>query len=215
MLAMNDLASLRRDYTLASLEEGDVATDPFEQFGRWFGEAERAEVGEPNAMTLATADASGFPSARTVLLKGFDARGFVFFTNYESQKGAELTSNPRASLVFFWQPIERQVVISGTVTRVERSESEAYFQQRPRLSQLGAWASSQSRSVASRATLEQQFREVEARYEGQGVPCPPHWGGFRVAPVRIEFWQGRRSRLHDRIRYVRGEQGWSIERICP
>jgi pyridoxamine 5'-phosphate oxidase len=158
---MTDLASLRRDYTLASLDESEVHVDPFEQFSRWFDEARRAEVGEPNAMTLATATAEGVPSARTVLLKSFDPRGFVFFTNHDSQKGAELARNPRASLVFFWQPIERQVLIAGAVARVAREESEAYFLQRPRLSQLGAWASAQSQGVPSRKTLEDRFAEVE------------------------------------------------------
>lgn len=212
---MNDLASLRRDYSLTSLDESEVAMDPLEQFDRWFSEAQRAGVSEPNAMTLATASADGTPSARTVLLKGFDPRGFIFFTSYESQKGVELTANPKASLVFFWQPLERQVLISGEVTRLDRSESEAYFHQRPRLSQLGAWASLQSRAVASRAALEQRFVEVEARFVGQEILCPPSWGGFVLAPVRIEFWQGRPNRLHDRIRYLHGEQGWSIGRIYP
>lgn len=212
---MTDLASLRRDYTLASLDESEVHEDPFEQFSRWFDEARRAEVGEPNAMTLATATAEGVPSARTVLLKSFDPRGFVFFTNHDSQKGTELTRNPRASLVFFWQPIERQVLIAGTVARVAREESEDYFRQRPRLSQLGAWASAQSQVVPSRRALEDRFAEVEARFAGQEIPCPPHWGGFRLAPTHIEFWQGRRSRLHDRIRYVRKGEGWLVERVCP
>ncbi|MDW8249461.1 MAG: pyridoxamine 5'-phosphate oxidase, partial [Myxococcales bacterium] len=212
---MTDLASLRRDYTLASLDESEVHPNPFQQFVRWFDEARRAEVDEPNAMTLATADTEGRPSARTVLLKNVDDRGFVFFTNYESRKGVELTSNPHAALVFFWAPIERQVTIAGTVTPVAREESETYFRQRPRLSQLGAWASAQSQVVVSRAILEARFAEFEVRYRDQEVPCPPHWGGFRLTPTRLEFWQGRRNRLHDRIQYTRLDDGWRIERLCP
>jgi pyridoxamine 5'-phosphate oxidase len=210
------LADMRKDYSLAGLLEKDLARDPFRQFEKWFQEAEAAKVPEPNACTLATAARDGRPSARIVLLKGVDGRGFVFYTNYESRKGRELDANPRATLLFPWVAMERQVIVEGPVSRVSREESEAYFHSRPRASQLGAWASPQSTVVASRAVLEESFRVIEKKYEGREVPLPPNWGGFRLAPETVEFWQGRRSRLHDRLRYRREPGGdWVVERLAP
>jgi pyridoxamine 5'-phosphate oxidase len=223
---------MRRDYGAGregeGLVEDELAADWLTQFSRWFADAVAAGLPEPNAMVLATADTAGRPSARTVLLKEYDARGFVFFTNYESRKAAELAANPYASLVFPWFPMRRQVVVAGTATRVERAETEAYFAGRPRDSQLGAWASPQSKVVAGRAELDAALSDVESRFPGE-VPAPPHWGGLRVAPSTVEFWQGRTGRLHDRLRYRRlavaqaeqgatadGERtGWIVERLAP
>lgn len=210
------LADMRKDYTMAGLLEKDLAKNPFRQFEKWFQEAEAAKVLEPNAMTLATTGRDGRPSARIVLLKACDGRGFVFYTNYESRKGRELDVNPHATLLFAWLPMERQVVVEGTVTRVTREESEAYFHSRPRQSQLGAWASPQSTAIAGRAVIEESYRVVEKKYEGREVPLPPNWGGFRLVPDIVEFWQGRRSRLHDRLRYRREAGGdWVVERLAP
>ena len=210
------IASLRLTYAHATLDEGDVAADPITQFRAWFEAARASQLREPNAMTLATATPDGVPSARIVLLKGVDERGFVFFTDYRSRKGAELEANPRAALVFHWAELERQVRVSGHVERVSRAESEAYFATRPLGSRVGAWASHQSSVIASRAELEQREAEVAARFPGPDVPLPPHWGGFRVSPEGVEFWQGRPSRLHDRLRYVHeGEGGWRVERLSP
>ena len=209
------LADLRKDYALAGLTEKDLARDPFRQFEKWFQEAEASKLVEPNAMILATAGRDGRPSARTMLLKGVDGRGFVFFTNYESRKGRELDANPHATLVFPWFAFERQVIIEGTITRVAREESEAYFHSRPLASQLGAWASAQSSIIAGRKVLEDAFKETEKKYAGQPVPLPPYWGGWRLAPETVEFWQGRRSRLHDRLRYRRAKDGWNVERLAP
>jgi pyridoxamine 5'-phosphate oxidase len=209
------LADLRKDYTLAGLTEKDLAKDPFRQFEKWFQEALAAKVPEPNAMVLATAARDGAPSARIVLLKGIDGRGFVFFSSYESRKGRELEANPRASLVFPWITQERQVVVEGAVSRVTREESEAYFHSRPVASQLGAWASQQSTIIPGRAVLEDNLKALEKKYAGSEVPMPPHWGGYRLVPLAVEFWQGRRSRLHDRLRYRRGDDGWVIERLSP
>ena len=210
------LADLRKDYSLAGLAEKDLARDPFRQFEKWFQEAEAAKIPEPNAMTLATATREGRPSARTVLLKGLDGRGFVFYSNYESRKGRELEANPQVTLVFPWVAIERQVLIEGTATKVAREESEAYFHSRPRASQLGAWVAQHSAVIAGRAVLEDTMKALEKKYAGQEVPLPANWGGWRVAPETVEFWQGRRSRLHDRLRFRRGKDGeWSVERLAP
>ena len=210
------LADLRKDYSLAGLAEKDLARDPFRQFEKWFQEAEAAKIPEPNAMTLATATREGRPSARTVLLKGLDGRGFVFYSNYESRKGRELDANPQVTLVFPWVAIERQVLIEGTATKVAREESEAYFHSRPRASQLGAWVAQQSAVIAGRAVLEDTMKALEKKYAGQEVPLPANWGGWRVAPETVEFWQGRRSRLHDRLRFRREKDGgWSVERLAP
>ncbi|HYV32891.1 MAG TPA: pyridoxamine 5'-phosphate oxidase [Candidatus Binatia bacterium] len=210
------LANLRRDYSLAGLKETDLAADPFQQFQKWFQEAVAAEILEPNAMVLATVDSSGQPSTRVVLLKGVDERGFRFFTSYESRKGRELAANPKASLTFQWLELERQVCITGRVTKLSRKEAEDYFRIRPRGSRLGAWASQQSQVIADRAQLEARVREVEATYPGDQIPLPPYWGGYVLAPREIEFWQGRPSRLHDRLRYTRHpDNSWKIERLSP
>jgi pyridoxamine 5'-phosphate oxidase len=190
--------------------------DPIKQFGEWYQTAWDAGIPEAHAMAVATATADGVPDARTVLLKGFDEDGFVFFTNYESRKGAQLAENPRAALVFYWKPLGRQIRISGSVTRVPWDESDGYFRTRPRGSRLGAWASRQSTVIGSRAELEERVQELEDLYSDDEIPLPPYWGGYRVAPESFEFWEGRANRLHDRFRYRRGESGdWVIERLSP
>lgn len=209
------IADLRREYARARLDEKDVSRDPFAEFDRWFAEAQAAAVEEPNAMVLATATPDGRPSARVVLLKGFDERGFVFFTDYRSRKGVELEANPRAALAWYWVELERQVRVEGTVTRTSPEESELYYRSRPLGSRLGAWASHQSRPIASRDVLEASLREVERRFGGGDLPLPPHWGGYRLRPELFEYWQGRESRLHDRVRYLREGERWSIERLSP
>lgn len=210
-----DIAALRRDYALASLTEADVDADPIRQFERWFADAVSARVPEPNAMALSTATRDGVPSGRIVLLKGVDANGFVFYTDYRSRKGVELSENPLAALTFLWKEIERQVRITGSVSRVSTPESEAYFRTRPPGSRLGAWASRQSSVIANREELEAQLQEIALRFPNGDVPLPSHWGGFRVMPDEIEFWQGRSDRLHDRLLYRRLESGWVISRLSP
>lgn len=210
------IQNLRQDYRSASLLESDVATNPYNQFEKWFKEALNAEVLEPNAMTLATANTNGIPSARIVLLKEFTDEGFVFYTNYESQKGKEIESNPYAALIFFWADLERQIRIEGVVEKVSEEESNHYFLSRPKGSQLGALTSPQSQTISSREFLEERLAELEKEYEDKEVIKPEHWGGYRVIPNRIEFWQGRSSRLHDRIVYIQEkDQSWKFERLAP
>ena len=233
------IADIRREYNLAGLRRSDLEADPFAQFRKWFDQAvgTRAggrlrkigialyksllmmsgnEPGDVNAATLATADKAGRPSARMVLLKGLDERGFIFYTNYDSRKGRELAENPRAALVFYWAGLERQVCVTGEVTRLPREESENYFKTRPKGSRLAAWASRQSEPAAGRAALEERWKEFQTRYPGEEVPMPPYWGGYVLAPDRIEFWQGRASRLHDRFRYQKQpDNTWRIERLFP
>jgi pyridoxamine 5'-phosphate oxidase len=233
------IADIRREYNLAGLRRRDLDADAIVQFRRWFDQAtgDRAsgrlrktliamykslfmirgvEQLDLNAMTLATADRQGRPSARIVLLKGLDGRGFIFYTNYNSRKGHELEENPHAALVFHWPEQERQVCVSGTVSKLPVVESEAYFRSRPRGSRIGAWASDQSTTVADRTELEARWKQVEDRYPEADVPCPPHWGGYVLNPTRVEFWQGRPNRLHDRFRYSRrADNTWNIERLSP
>ena len=212
----NIIADIRRDYKLQSLQEKDVAEQPIAQFDRWWKDAIESELDEVNAMTLATADATGAPSARIVLLKGYDERGFVFFTNYNSKKGQDIAANPRVSLVFFWKELERQVNISGSIEKVSVAESDAYFQSRPMGSRIGAWCSPQSTVIADRQILEDNIAKYQAQFGDGPIPKPDHWGGYLVQPQSVEFWQGRSSRLHDRIKYRKNEQGlWIIERLAP
>ena len=210
------VTDLRKEYARAGLTESGADPDPVEQFRRWFEEALAADLHEPNAMTLATAAPGGRPSARIVLLKGFDERGFVFYTNYEGRKARELEDNPYCTLLFYWGELERQVRVEGRASRISKEESDAYFASRPRGSRLGAWASEQSRTIESREALEDRLRELQERYPDDAeIPRPPFWGGYRIEPDSVEFWQGRENRLHDRLIYRRSERGWKIERLQP
>ncbi|MEL7833971.1 pyridoxamine 5'-phosphate oxidase [Fodinibius sp. Rm-B-1B1-1] len=210
-----EIAELRREYSRQVLAESEVAAHPIDQFTQWFQQALSAELLDANAMTLATANKDGQPSSRIVLLKGVDENGFRFYTNYNSRKGQELTENPHAALCFYWAPLERQVRIEGKVAKLSQAASKEYFKQRPRESQLGAWASKQSSKVGTREALENRFNEIKERFEGQEVPLPEFWGGFLLRPHRVEFWQGREGRMHDRICYEKKDDRWNIFRLAP
>jgi len=214
-LSQTSVSDLRRDYRQQALLETEVNPNPILQFQSWFEQALQAELPEPNAMTLATVSTAGQPSARMALLKGFDPRGFVFYTNYLSRKGQDLAQTPAAALVFWWAELERQVRIEGEVAKVTDLETEAYFESRPRGSQLGAWTSDQSQVISDRNVLDQHLKTLEQKYQNQPIPRPPHWGGYRVNPHLIEFWQGRTSRLHDRLCYRYTNQQWTLERLSP
>ncbi len=210
------IAAIRKDYMLKALLEKDVDANAIRQFDKWWQEAIHSEIDEVNAMTLATASADGVPAARIVLLKGYDERGFVFFTNYDSFKGLQMAENPRACLVFFWKELERQVRITGLVEKVSAEESDIYFNSRPEGSRIGAWASPQSQVIESREWLEEREKTIAKDFNGKPVKRPGHWGGYRVKPINIEFWQGRPSRLHDRIQYtLKSDNTWLIERLAP
>lgn len=209
------IEQLRQEYAREELLERNVSKDPVDQFTAWFDQALLSEVVEPNAMSLATVGSDGKPSVRIVLLKGFNRNGFRFFSNYKSRKGKELDENPNASLCFFWPELERQVRLEGTVEKISRKESEEYFQKRPRLSQVGAWASNQSEEVSSREELEERFQKLQQQFEDETIPVPEFWGGYLLKPSSIEFWQGRRGRLHDRLIYVNESDGWTIKRLAP
>lgn len=211
-----NLSEMRKEYQHTGLDQATIDPNPFKQFTQWFEEASAADFAEPNAMSLATADRAGNPSVRMVLLKSYDDRGFVFFTNYTSSKGSDLSQNPRAALLFWWDRLDRQVRIEGKVEKISEEESAEYFHTRPPGSQLGAWASEQSRVIAGRDVLENRLKKLAELYQGKPVPRPPHWGGYRVKPLCFEFWQGRDNRLHDRLRYRKSSDGnWIIERLSP
>jgi pyridoxamine 5'-phosphate oxidase len=223
----NEIADIRKDYKLASLEESDVAANPIDQFTRWWNEAVASQIDEVNAMTLATVNAAGVPAARIVLLKGYNPNGFIFFSNYESDKGKNLAQNPNAAIVFFWKELERQIRIEGTVQKVSAEESDRYFNSRPASSRIGAWASPQSAVIENRLVIEQNVERYSSIFANDSIERPDHWGGYIVKPRSIEFWQGRSSRLHDRIRYTieasaynaatdtRSDANWKIERLAP
>lgn len=213
---MSSIADIRKDYSLKALDETDLHKDAIQQFEKWWQEALFSEIEEVNAMTLATATANGKPSARIVLLKGFSEDGFVFFSNYHSHKGSQIEDNPFVSIVFFWKELERQVRIEGGITKIIEEVSDVYFNSRPISSRIGAWASPQSKVIASRKVIEENVAELEKSFDGKDIDRPPHWGGYLVKPVMIEFWQGRTSRLHDRIQYTAiADKGWKIERLAP
>jgi len=213
---LSELTGLRHEYDAHGLRRADLHSDPFKQFGAWFAAALAADIRDVNAMSLATATPDGQPSVRIVLLKGFDERGFTFFTNYDSEKGRQLEANPQAALAFFWVKLERQVRISGSVERTSREDSAAYFHSRPAGSRLGAWVSKQSEVIDSRQILDARLEQMTERFDGGEISLPPHWGGYRVKPDQIEFWQGRPNRLHDRFRYSRRSEGaWQIDRLAP
>jgi len=213
---MNAIADLRKEYKLNALSENNADSNAFRQFEKWWQEASASQIEEVNAMTLATASADGIPSARTVLLKGVDKSGFVFFSNYKSFKGQQLDENPRACLVFFWKELQRQVRITGIVEKISAAESDAYFDSRPEGSRIGAWASPQSQIIESRQWLEEKEKAIAASFQNKKIVRPPHWGGYRVKPIDIEFWQGRPNRLHDRLQYSLQDDGtWKIERLAP
>ena len=209
------LARLRQEYRAVGIDDSALPAEPLQLWRSWLDDAAQAGLPEVNAMVVSTVDVDGAPSSRTVLCKDADARGFVFFTNYESRKGRALAAEPRVGLLFPWHALARQVIVSGVAERLPRAQSAAYFATRPRGAQVGAWASRQSTPVASRDELERRYAEVDAEYDGRDVPCPPHWGGFLVRPATIEFWQGRENRLHDRVRYRRDRDGWTIDRLSP
>jgi pyridoxamine 5'-phosphate oxidase len=211
----NYINTLRHDFSKQTLDEKDVHRNPIIQFSKWFTEAVDAKVNEPNAMTVCTATKDGIPSARILLLRNFDDNGFVFYTNYNSRKGGEIDENPHAALLFFWPELERQVRIEGVLSRQTSEESDLYFKSRPRTSKLGAWTSAQSKVIASRTVLDAEYETLSKRFPGEDVPRPPHWGGYILKPSSIEFWQGRPSRLHDRILFIQEENEWKISRLAP
>lgn len=212
---MQTIADIRRDYKLKHLDEQQVSPDAMKQFESWWNEAVNSNIDEVNAMTLATSDKNGSPAARIVLLKGYTENGFIFFTNYDSHKGKQLSENPKASLVFFWKELERQIRITGSVEKISAEESDAYFNSRPQMSKIGAWASPQSTVIADRNIIENRFQSLTEKFADQPVDRPEHWGGYIVHPSSIEFWQGRPSRLHDRILYIKQNNSWKIERLAP
>ncbi len=215
MSSVNPVGELRKNYSLRELIQKEVDENPVKQFNRWYNEAIKCNIDEANAMSIATSSKEGIPSVRTVLLKAFDERGFVFYTNYKGKKAKELDENPVASLLFFWKELERQIRITGEVEKVSEEESAAYFKTRPRESQIGAWASDQSNEVPTREYLEEKYLEIKTKFGGEEIPLPPFWGGYRVIPNRIEFWQGRPNRLHDRICYVKKGDKWETTRLSP